>query len=334
MKTPGRILAGAFLLFTIFFHGAVTQVSAQSNVLGIHILNPSELTQAQALLQPQGPSDEWSYVTIPLTLNDLDRHDERQKFFDEAKVMHFVPIVRLATEVSGNDGTWATPTRYQIVELISFLTQLQWPTTQQYVIVFNEVNHAQEWGGTLDPASYADTLAFTSSSAHAADPNFVVLPAAMDLAAPNSSTTMEAFNYLNKMQAENSDIFSYVDKWNSHSYPNPGFSAAPTKVGQNSLRGFEVELKYLKQKTGKDYQVLITETSWVANKQTSKWLASYYTYAMQHIWSNPQVIAVTPFLLQGDPGPFAGFTFLDKNNKPTAEYQALQKAMLKMQGNT
>ena len=132
------------------------------------------------------------------------------------------------------------------------------------------------------------------------------------------------------MLEANPEIFNAIDIWNSHSYPNPGFSASPTRVGQNSMRGFEVELKYLKQKTNKDYLVFITETGWIVNASTQRYLESYYTYALQHIWSHPQIVAVTPFLLRGDPGPFKAFTFLDEDSQPTVQYRALQRAMAKV----
>lgn len=316
------------LIFTIFthFHGAV-KIQAQGQILGIHILQPYELADAKKLLTKNDESDAWHYVTIPLSLNDVQKKDEWQGFFDQARADKVIPIVRLVTKIENE--SWKVPSRFETVQLLSFLSQLEWPTAERHIIIFNEVNHAKEWGGTINPAEYAGVLEFASSWAHSENKNFVVLPAAMDLAAPNGSQTMEAFTYLKKMQAANPEILTYIDKWNSHSYPNPGFSASPTLSGQNSLRGFEIELAYLKAQTGKDYQVFITETGWVANRATQRWLDAYYAYAVQHIWSHPQIVAVTPFLLRGDPGPFKSFTFLDEKNQPTAQYRALQKALQK-----
>jgi hypothetical protein len=51
-----------------------------------------------------------------------------------------------------------------------------------------------------------------------------------------------------------------------------------------------------------------------------------------HVWSDPRVVAVTPFVLRGDPGPFAEFGFLDKNNQPTRQYRALQQALNRVAG--
>ena len=320
----------SLILATILSLILTRPVSAsEGQVLGIHILNPGELDEAIELIQPQTPqaSDKWQYVTIPLTLNDLEKRDEWQTFFDRAREKKVIPLVRLTS--SFENGAWKVPNRKETTNLITFLGSLKWPTDQKHIIVFNEVNHAKEWGNRIDPAEYARVLRFTADWAHSEQKNFIVLPAAMDLAAPNGSVTREAFTYLNQMVEADSEILNVVDAWNSHSYPNPGFSSSPTRTAQNSLRGFEHELTFLKQKTGRDFPVFITETGWVVNRQTSRWLESYYEYALQHIWSHPQVVAVTPFVLRGDPGPFSGFTFLDKNNQPTVQYTALQKAMAK-----
>jgi len=324
---------GLFFIFTAFFTKLQKPIvyAQGGSVLGIHILNLGELKDAKTLVA-QNDSDSWHYVTIPLSLNDLERTVEWQAFFDQAKNEKIIPLVRLTTTY--DNGNWKIPTRDETLKLLDFLNQLQWPTDERHLIVFNEVNHRQEWGGELEPEKYATILRFVSTWAKAQPDQYVVLPAAMDLAAPNGPTTMEAFTYLRRMQTHDSDIFAFVDYWNSHSYPNPGFSSSPERQTQDSLRGFQHELTYLKKVTNRDYQVFITETGWASNKATDRWLESYYFYALQHVWSDPRVIAVTPFLLKGDPGPFKKFTFLDKNNQPTLHYTALQKALLKWRENT
>ena len=296
-------------------------------VLGVHILRPEEIEAADQLLSVANTQDDWQYLTIPLSLNDLDI-DRWQHFFNRARQLHLIPIVRLVTRFQS--GVWQIPTRKNITDQIGFLNRLDWPTDQHYLVVFNEVNHAPEWGGQLDPGGYAQILRFTSAWAKSESQNFIILPAAMDLAATTGVQTREAFAYLEGMRQADPEIFSYIDLWNSHSYPNPAFSAAATRTGQNSLRGFEQELAYLKKYTNRDFEVIITETGWSANRSTLPWLESYYTYALTYVWSHPQVRAVTPFVLQGDPGPFSSFTFLDQRQQPTAQYLALQAALKKV----
>jgi hypothetical protein len=91
-----------------------------------------------------------------------------------------------------------------------------------------------------------------------------------------------------------------------------------------SLRGYQHELAWLKERTGRQLDVYITETGWIDNARTGIWLDQYYRYAFQHIWSDARVKAVTPFVLRGAPGPFAGFSFLDGNGQPTRQYRAYQ----------
>jgi hypothetical protein len=326
----------AILLFLFSLAALLTPTSAlatQPTMLGVHLLSTQDLDQAEELLkvdvsysedQLVAADQDWHLVTIPLTFADLNQAQRWQQFFRQCQQQHFIPIVRLATQV--RDGAWQRPNRQQVVAMFNFLNGLDWPTEQLYVVVFNEVNHAKEWGGAVDAASYVEILDFAARWAHTEDKNYVVLPAALDLDAPNGAETMEAFTYLHKMYRLDPEIFDQIDVWNSHSYPNPGFSASPVRSGKNSVRGFLHELGFLKEKTGRDYQVLITETGWKANATTKPWLEHYYLYAMQHVWSHPQVIGVTPFVVKGAPGPFADFSFFSAADQPTIHYRSFVRA--------
>lgn len=318
------------LVLTVVGLWFASPVQAVSERMGLHVLSLDELDKVQQFFQATKsaePDTQWWYITIPFTMADLDRLDEWQRFFDQAQQYKIIPIVRLATKFE--NGAWAVPTRRDITRQVQGLSSLRWPTEQRHVIVFNEVNHAKEWGNRLDPAGYAEILAFTASWLQSEPYDYKVLPAAMDLAAPNSVGTRDAFAYFTAMLEANPEVFAQIDYWNSHSYPNPGFSSPPARRAVNSLWGFDYELTFIKEKTGRDLQVFITETGWANNAVTRKWLSTYYTYALQHIWSDPRVVAVTPFVLKGDPGPFAEFGFIDRNDKPTLQYKALQEAIIK-----
>lgn len=337
VKHTSLILALLLGLLAIF----PSSVSAWDGTLfGIHILNTGEIEKAKELVKTNEDSGQWQFITVPYTLDDSQKTEQWQNFFNRCKELRLIPIVRLSTKFE--NGAWQIPTRKDVVQLLDTLAAFDWPTDRRHIIFFNEVNHAKEWGNKLDPAGYAAILQFGAAWAKTgfynekvtegtADsepvPSFVVLPAAMDLAAPNSSVTREAFSYLTEMLKEYPEVFDQIDYWNSHSYPNPAFSASPERNGQNSLRGFTYELAFLKQKLNKDFQVFITETGWTVNQKTRKWLSSYYLYALQHIWSDPRVVAVTPFVLQGDPGPFSEFGFFDKSGKPTIQYDAYRQAV-------
>jgi len=300
-----------------------------AEVLGVHILNPGELSDAASLLKSADTRDNWDYVTIPISLNELSKKDEWVRFFLEAKDKKFQPIIRLATRVE--NSTWITPTRKDIIDLTRFLSALPWPNPdERIIVVFNEPNHAAEWGNTLDPEGYGNILQFTADWLHSENAGYVVLPAGLDLAAPNANhTTMEAFAFLRTMLAANPGVLDVLDGWTSHSYPNPAFSASPLAKGKTSLRGYEYELEFLRGYTNRQFPVYITETGWVDTPATGRWLSQYYKYAVTYIWSDPRIRAVTPFVLRGAPGAFTLFSFLDAQGKPTRQFDAFQKAMEK-----
>ena len=74
-------------------------------------------------------------------------------------------------------------------------------------------------------------------------------------------------------------------------------------------------------------RTFITETGWVDTRANHRWLTNYYLYATQNIWNDDRILGVTPFVLQGAPGPFEEFTFLDALGKPTQQYRAYQEAI-------
>lgn len=329
-----KIISSILLCLTIGLVslGHQTSIAAAASKYGIHILHPGELSAAKVLLSGQAGygANDWHYVTIPLSLADTEKKDEWQKFFTQAHELKLIPLVRLVSEFDGKN--WRIPDRKETVKLIDFVSEFVWPTDDRYIIVFNEVNHAAEWGGQLSPENYIESLAFASQWARTQSPPLKILPAALDLAAPNGSNTLDAFTFWKAVYAADPDFFSYLDGWNSHSYPNPGFISPPTYGGRDGLAGFEQEQAFLRELAGaafsdRNLPIFITETGWKSTYSTERHLPAYYKYAMWHVWSAPEVTAVTPFLLQGEPGPFAQFGFVDAAGNPTAQYRAFQAAL-------
>jgi hypothetical protein len=322
-----RTLLLALLFSVVLLISTVSHAFAQTAKMGMHVLSMGEVEPAVTLLREQDKNnDQWYYITIPFTNEDVAKSADWQVFFAQAKTLRVIPIVRLATQTSGD--SWIIPNRKTVVDQLNLLAALEWPTAERRVIIFNEVNHAKEWGNEIDPAAYAELFRFSALWARSLQKNFIVMPAAMDLAAPNGTQTRDAFNYLNGMAEFDSDIFTYADAWNSHSYPNPAFSAPPQRKGQNSLYGYQHELAYLEKKGITTLPVYITETGWVENRTTSRYLASYYLYAFKNIWlPDSRIVAVTPFVFAGSPGPFATFSFTTANGKPTVHYDALKKVL-------
>ncbi len=322
MKT--RVIILLFLLFSLIVSPSFAQTG---QVLGIHVLHTYEIDQAADLVRVDDES--WSYITIPFSFEDIEKKDQWQTFFDKCKEYKIIPLVRLVTKPEGSN--WRVPNKKDIVLYANTLSSLEWPTNKRHVIIFNEPNHAQEWGGKIDPASYAQILKFSADWFHTEGKNYVVLPAGLDLAADGYNGTREAFSYWKEALTYDPNLLTYIDAWNSHSYPNPGFSSSPEKTTKNSLRGFVHERAFFTQYIDKDFEIYITETGWVQNGSTNRWLSRYYQYAIDNIWSDPKVVAVTPFLLNGSPGPFTGFSFLNEQGEPTTQYLAYRKIIESIQ---
>src|SRR5581483_2883827 len=81
--------------------------SHPNNKIGIHILFPSELSNAAKLVNSNG--GQWGYVLIPVQSGDKDLQ-KWQKFMDDCKTLHLIPIIRLATEGDYfNTTVWRKP---------------------------------------------------------------------------------------------------------------------------------------------------------------------------------------------------------------------------------
>jgi len=286
----------------------VAQAQEPNNKFGIHIVDENDLDEAAALVN--GGGGQWGYLTFVI------REDERdvnrwQQAFDKMRRLKLIPIVRLATKQT--NSSWEIPKKEEAVNWAGFLNSLNWPIKSRYVILFNEPNHASEWGGKLDPAEYAKTYRIYYETLKEFSPDFFVLPAALDLAASSTTSTMNPESYYLGMQEEDNFIFTLYDGLNSHSYPNPGFSGSATDTGKKSINGYIWETNYLAD-FGLDpgIPVFITETGWVNSAGN---LEEKYKYAYENVWTDQRIIAVTPFLLNYLDSPFAEFSWKDPATK-------------------
>lgn len=301
-----------------------------NNKFGIHILFPSELSSAAKLINSNG--GDWGYVTIPIQATDRDLV-KWQSFFDQAKLLHITPIIRLATDGDYfNTKVWRKPSSDDVLDFANFLDSLDWPTKNRYVSVFNEVNRGDEWGGNANPEEYAQLLSYAATIFKSKNEDFFILSAGLDNAAPNQGTTyMNEYTYLQQMQAAVPGIFSQIDGFTSHSYPNPGFSQPPSTNTTKSIYSFIHEKELVDSYANKSLPVFITETGWTANNISDETRANYYLEAFKNAWNDPNIIAVTPFLLQGSGGPFEQFTFIKPDQSETKQYQAY-KSIIKVKG--
>jgi hypothetical protein len=297
-------------------------LSSANNKFGIHILFDSELDEAKKLVNSNG--GDWGYVIIPLQAGDKDL-DKWQKFMDKAYEDHLIPIVRLATEGDYfNTSVWRKPQEEDVIDFANFLNSLTWPTQNRYIVVFNEINRGDEWGGDLDPAYYAQLLSYTVTVFKSLNPDFFIISGGLDNAAPNQGKDyMNEYTFMREMDEAVPGIFNQVDGFSSHSYPNPGFSQPPTVKTDKSISSFSYERELLSQLTSKKLPIFITETGWSSQRVSEDDRAKYYKQAFQTVWNDPQIAAVTPFVLRAS-GPFEQFTFIKGDTTYTKQYTAIK----------
>ena len=317
-----------FFLFATFFFllpqtsivlASENPLSHPNNKFGIHILFPTELQKAAKLVNSNG--GQWGYVVIPLQSGDRDMA-KWQSFLDEAGRRHVIPIIRLATEGDYfNTTVWRTPTDDDIIDFANFLNSLTWPTKNRYVILFNEVNRADEWGGSVDPTAYAKLLSYAVSVFKSKSQDFFLLNAGLDNGAPdNLPDFMNEYTYLQAMNTAVPGIFHQIDGFDSHSYPNPGFSEPPSVITSKSIGSFRYERSLLASFGVQHIPIFITETGWRSDAVTSALEAKYYQEAFSGSWSDADIAVVAPFLLDAGSGPFRPFSFLKADGSETAQY--------------
>lgn len=289
-----------------------------NNKYGIHIIDENDLDNAAFLVN--STNGDWGYVVMVITQND--RNIEKwQNIFNRLGSSHLIPIVRLATR--SNKDVWEKPKEEEAVSWAEFLDSLEWVSENRYVVMFNEPNHAKEWGDTISPEEYAQILIAYSKAFKAKSDKFFILPSGFDSSAPNSSLTMDQKKYVSQMLASYPDFFSYIDGWTSHSYPNPGFRGKVTDRGRGTIGNYLWEMDLLKDLgVKKDLPVFITETGWpheegnVPNRSyyNAKEVAQLITMASQNIWQDSRIAAVIPFVLNYQSIPFLHFSWQKPNS--------------------
>lgn len=293
-------------------------LSVSNNRFGIHIIDENDLEEAAQLLNSS--NGDWGYVKIVIT--EQDRNTEKwQTVFDKMRELRLIPIVRLATRVE--NGAWVRPDTEDIREWVDFLNQLNWVVENRYIVLFNEPNHAKEWGDRLEPEEYAKLVKEFSVQLKSASPDFFVLPAGLDASAPQTHETLDELIYLRRMIAAVPDFFDYIDGWSSHSYPNPGFSGSPLATGRGSVRTFDWETTQLRALgLSKQLPIFILETGWRHSQGktiesayiTPETAAEYFTTAYERVWNDPRIVAVVPFLLNYQDAPFDHFSWKKLNS--------------------
>lgn len=273
-------------------------LSVPNNKFGIHILETNEIDKAKELVNSSGGN--WGYVTIPIRANDRNLEKWTQ-FMIDCRSNKIIPILRIATFPS--DDHWVAPNDLDLLDFANFLDQLPWPTKNRYVIVYNEPNHESEWGGFVYPEEYARVLDRAIDTFRQVSGNFFIISAGLD------SSQTNIYTYFYTMEQTVPGILTKVDGLSFHAYGNPGFAAAPGIYSKVNIASYRFEQNYLCRNFSVcDKPVFLTEAGW---KNPADW---YFEYAFNTVWTDKNIVAVTPFLLNGHDGPFKDFNFVDKDN--------------------
>ncbi|MGQ9889484.1 MAG: beta-galactosidase [Aggregatilineales bacterium] len=132
-----------------------------------------------------------------------------------------------------------------------------------HIIIWNEPNLAFEWGyRPVDPTAYARLLQAVYAPAHQANPNAVVLAAALapTLEPPGSASGLNDLLYLDALYQ--AGAAPYFDALAAHTY---GFAEPPdAEPAENRLNFRRVELLHeiMLRYDRSDKPVYITETGW------------------------------------------------------------------------
>ncbi len=314
-----RIYCLAILLLTIVLlnpkhsFAVYDPLSVPNNKIGIHILFTEEIVLAKDLANTNG--GEWGYVTIPIQAGDKDIK-KWQRFMDDAKKFRMIPIIRLATEGDYfKKSTWRKPENDDVLDFANFLNSLDWPVKNRYIIVFNEVNRGDEWEGKADPSEYAQILSYAVTVFKSKSQDFFIISSGMDNASETEGINYNQYDYFRLMNSSVPGIFNQIDGFSSHSYPNPAFSQPPNINTPKSIYSFQYESALIEQMSIRKIPVFITETGWDQEVFSEKKVSDYFKEALDGVWNDQNIIAITPFLLRAGEGPFVKFSFINRDGE-------------------
>ncbi len=316
-----------------YAYSAVDPSAHKNNKFGLYIYAEEQdfFDLAEDLVNSNG--GKWGYVLIPYNVKDYDRGKWRRVFSTLYK-KQLIPVIQLY-------DVDTKKYKEQTDRAAEFLNSFLWPIRQRYISVYNEPNDTRFWKGYTDPKEYAEILKYTVKTFKDRNENFFMMNGAFNVSAVSGDGYIDAFEYMRQMDEAVPGIFSMLDGWASHSYPQPAFSGSPYDSGRNSIRAYEVELKFLREELNvkKDLPVFITETGWAhaeGENYNSSYLsldtvAKYMEIAYEKYWlPDDRVLAVMPFTIWYRP-PFDNFSWIDNDKKPYAHFEAI-KSMKKVAG--
>jgi hypothetical protein len=312
-KRRGWYTIGGALLLAILLVTALTFLNPpqpNTSKMGIHMLLDDGRTQFDPSVWEshlQYASQVGNYVTELIRLDDLDP-TKWQRFFDLCRQYELTPIIRLATTFDTENNWWIAPPAddngtYRTVggQYAAFFSAIQWDG-ELFVLVGNEPNHGEEWGGVPDPAAYTRFLSDVAQAVKDAHSGVRIGNAAIDHYAPNTNAEpfengiayLDGESFMDAMVAADSNITRVLDVWNSHAYSmtppweqqyqvdylngagNPNALAPVEGLSNRGVNSYNWELYKLSQLGNlKVLPVIISETGWSRDRYSDEEIAQY-----------------------------------------------------------
>jgi len=293
-----------------------------NNKVGMYVHNIVDDIKASAKLINSNGGD-WGYVLLTMDIADRNK-SSWQGMFDAASKSHLIPIVQLF-----NNGK-CDPKKMDFEGLAKMLNGLKWPSKYRYISVFNEVNSKDYWCEKIAPAEYAQAL---DKVIKAFGDKYFIMPAAFNSSARTGARYLSEDAYLVQMNQAIPGIFTKIDGWATHAYPQPNFSGdinnLPANYGvRDTINNYTWELSVLKNNFGVSaLPVFITETGWL-HKEGQDSCVQYsqsgllsaattsarFKDAFVNYWlADPRVVAITPFIFRSSDPCAAGFTWQKKD---------------------
>lgn len=238
---------------------AAPAAGAERNIRGVHLLLDDGAVQwpvsvwEEHLDYARAFTGAGGFIVELVRADDLDT-EKWQRLIELAEARQLRVVLRLATWQDPASGWWVAPPKdpggagYREIaaRFARFIGALRTRRGLD-VVVGNEPNRADEWGGRPDPAEYARYLVAVGKALHAAAPGRVrVLNAALDGFAPDSGggliggvRSYDTASFLRGMHAAEPEVWQVIDLWATHAYPLGPFSEAP---GRREFRIDDVAL--------------------------------------------------------------------------------------------